>query len=133
MKLRADWEKRISSNLTPQRFPPPARFRSVQTMAMTGEIGVIETEDRLGRLYDRFSARLYRFALRMARDDSEAKDLVHDAYIRAARDLRRVPEIDYEAMAWLIRVVMNLARDRHRRAMVRDAFAFATRRESHDP
>jgi len=102
-------------------------------MAMTGEIVVIDTEDRLARLYDRFSARLYRFALRMARDDGEAKDLVHDAYIRAARDLRRVPEIDSEAMAWLIRVVVNLARDRHRRAIVRDAFAFATRREPHDP
>jgi hypothetical protein len=41
-------------------------------MAMAGEIVVIDTEDCLARLYDRFSARLYRFALRMARDESEA-------------------------------------------------------------
>jgi len=102
-------------------------------MAMAGEIVVIDTEDRLARLYDRFSARLYRFALRMARDDGEAKDLVHDAYIRAARDLRRVPEIDYEAMAWLVRVVVNLARDRHRRRMVRETFALAFRQPSNDP
>jgi RNA polymerase sigma-70 factor, ECF subfamily len=102
-------------------------------MAIANEIVVVESENRLASLYDRFSARLYRFALRMARDDGEAKDLVHDAYIRAARNLRRVPESDHEAMAWLLRVVVNLARDRHRRAVVREAFAFAARREPHDP
>jgi RNA polymerase sigma-70 factor, ECF subfamily len=90
--------------------------------------------ERLEKLYDRFSGRLFRFALRLSRDDGEARDYVHDAYVRAARDLRRVPENDSGAMAWLIRVVVNLARDRYRRALVRNAFArLAVRRERHDP
>ena len=91
-------------------------------------------EERLEQLYDRFSARLFRFALRVSRDDGEARDYVHDAYLRAARDIGRVPQADSEAMAWLIRVVVNLARDRYRRTLVRDAFArLAMRRETHDP
>jgi RNA polymerase sigma-70 factor (ECF subfamily) len=102
-------------------------------MAIASEIVVVDTEDRLARIYDRFSARLFRFALRMASDDGEAKDLVHDAYVRAARDLKRVPESDGEAMAWLLRVVVNLARDRHRRRVVRETFALAFRQPSNDP
>jgi RNA polymerase sigma-70 factor (ECF subfamily) len=102
-------------------------------MTIAGETVAAGDENRLGRLYDRFGARLYRFALRVAGHDGEAKDLVHDAYIRAARDLRRVPEADDQAMAWLLRVIVNLARDRHRRAVVRAAFASVVRRQSHDP
>jgi RNA polymerase sigma-70 factor (ECF subfamily) len=103
-------------------------------MTIAGDAAIPGGEGRLEQLYDRFSARLFRFALRLSRDDAEARDYVHDAYVRAARDLRRVPLADSEAMAWLIRVVVNLARDRYRRAVVRDAFARLTmRRETHDP
>jgi RNA polymerase sigma-70 factor (ECF subfamily) len=102
-------------------------------MAIAGELETMADDDRLARLYDRYSARLFRFALRVARDDAEAKDFVHDAFLRAARDLRRVPDDDAAAMPWLIRVVVNLARDRHRRVRVREAFARIWRAESHDP
>lgn len=101
---------------------------------MAGELGTTAADDdRLARLYDRYSARLFRFALRVARDDAEAKDFVHDAFLRAARDLSRIPAEDDAAMPWLIRVVVNLARDRHRRVRVREAFARLWRAESHDP
>lgn len=103
-------------------------------MAIAGDAVIPGGGERLEELYDRFSARLFRFALRVSRDDGEARDYVHDAYMRAARDIRRVPEADNEALAWLIRVVVNLARDRYRRTLVRDAFARLTmRRETHDP
>lgn len=102
-------------------------------MAIAGVIAIAGDDDILARLYDRFSARLFRFALRMASDEGEAKDLVHDAYLRVARDLKRVPESDAEAMAWLLRVVVNLARDRHRRRVVRETFALAFRQPSNDP
>src|ERR1700682_2339427 len=117
-----------------QHFAPLARFRSVETMTLAGDMTAAGGgEERLEQLYDRFSARLFRFALRVSRDDGEARDYVHDAYMRAARDMRRVPQADNEAMAWLIRVVVNLARDRYRRTLIRDAFAgLAMRRETHD-
>jgi RNA polymerase sigma-70 factor (ECF subfamily) len=103
-------------------------------MAITaGEATDTRDDDaRLAELYDRFSPRLYRFALRVSREDAEAKDLVHDAYLRAARDLSRVPDGE-EALPWLMRVVVNLVRDRHRRNLVRQAFARLTRRAWHDP
>ena len=111
-----------------------ARLPNVQTMVMTaGQATETRDDDaRLADLYDRYSARLYRFALRVSRQDAEAKDLVHDAFMRAARDLRRVPEGD-GALAWLLRVIVNLVRDRHRRTLVREAFARLTGRASHDP
>jgi tetratricopeptide (TPR) repeat protein len=46
--------------------------------------------ERLAELFDRHQARLYRFALRLSGSDDEAKDLVQDAFVRAAR--ARVPE-----------------------------------------
>ncbi|HEY6139427.1 MAG TPA: sigma factor, partial [Thermoanaerobaculia bacterium] len=69
--------------------------------------------ERLAELFDRHQARLYRFALRLSGSDDEAKDLVQDAFVRAAR--ARVPEDDEAALRWLVRVVTNLARDRWRR------------------
>jgi len=87
--------------------------------------------ERLAVLFELHQMRLYRFALRLARDDEEAKDLVQDAFIRAAS--ARVPEDDKAAEAWLVRVVVNLARDRWRRSRVRDAFRQSIRSESHDP
>ena len=94
---------------------------------------VTDGDDRLAELYDRCSQRLFRFALRVSGDDGEAKDLVHDAFVRAAGDLGRVPQQDEQAMAWLIRVVVNLSRDRHRRRVVRETFARLLRPQHHDP
>ena len=102
-------------------------------MTLAGDEAVTETSpnDRLAALYDRHHARLYRFALRLSRDDEEAKDLLQEAFIRAAS--ARVPSDDASAGAWLVRVVLNLARDRWRRRRLRRAFAYLTGPESHDP
>ena len=84
-----------------------------------------DPRDRLGRLFDRHHLRLYRFALRMTRGNDEALDLVQEAFVRAARDHRRLPDDDTRAGAWLVRVIVNLLHDRHRRARVREAFRIA--------
>jgi RNA polymerase sigma-70 factor (ECF subfamily) len=102
----------------------------VNSLVVTAEEPLLAPEqpgERLGRLFDRHHLRLYRFALRMTRGDDEALDLVQDAFVRAARDQRRLPEDDAEAGAWLVRVVVNLLHDRYRRQQVRSAFRMAHR------
>jgi DNA-directed RNA polymerase specialized sigma24 family protein len=57
-------------------------------MTIAAGAAIPDDGKRLEELYDRFSARLFRFALRVSRDDGEARDYVHDAYMRAALLLR---------------------------------------------
>jgi RNA polymerase sigma-70 factor (ECF subfamily) len=117
-----------------QRKRGLARFRNVQAMSAAVEDVApvtVDPQERLEGLFERHHIRLYRFALRLSRNDDHAKDLVQDAFVRAARS--RVPEEDDAAAAWLIRVVVNLARDRYRRELVREAFRRITGRDSHDP
>jgi RNA polymerase sigma-70 factor (ECF subfamily) len=102
-------------------------------MILAVELPALRNDEWLAQLYDACSGRLYRFALRISRDDAEAKDLVHDAFVRVARNVGRVPDDDPAALAWLMRTVVNLARDRHRRKVVREAFARVLGRETHDP
>ncbi|HEX7151194.1 MAG TPA: RNA polymerase sigma factor [Thermoanaerobaculia bacterium] len=89
--------------------------------------------DRLARLYDLQHRRLYRLALRLARDEQEAQDLVQEAFLRAARQPGRIPPGDEQAGAWLVRIVVNLTKDRHRRHVVRDTFRRLFVREQPDP
>lgn len=75
--------------------------------------------DRLGELFDAHQARLYSLALRMARDPEEARDLLQETFLRAARRPGSIPHRDRAAEAWLTRVLVNLCRDRWRRLKVR--------------
>jgi RNA polymerase sigma-70 factor (ECF subfamily) len=75
--------------------------------------------DRLGELFDLHQARLYRLALRMSRDPDEARDLLQETFLRAARRPRSIPAGEAAAEAWLVRVLVNLCRDRWRRLKVR--------------
>jgi RNA polymerase sigma-70 factor (ECF subfamily) len=86
------------------------------------------TTERLGTLFDACHGRLYRLARRLVSDPEEARDLVQEAFLRAARRLHSLPADDPGAEAWLTRVVVNLCRDRHRRLAVRrrDARHLAT-------
>ncbi len=74
---------------------------------------------RLGILFDLHRDRLFRLALRLVGDRQEAEDLSQEAFLRAARSLERVPAEDSGAEAWLVRTLVNLCRDRHRRRKVR--------------
>lgn len=85
------------------------------------ENGVVATEsDRLETLFDSHYRRLYLLARRLSRDPEESRDLVQDAFLRAARSPRSIPEGTVQAEAWLVQVLVNLCRDRQRRKRVRD-------------
>jgi RNA polymerase sigma factor (sigma-70 family) len=75
--------------------------------------------ERLGRLFDAHHARLFRLARRMAADPEEAHDLVQETFLRAARQPAAVPPGEPAGEAWLVRVLVNLCRDRFRRLAVR--------------
>lgn len=77
------------------------------------------TTERIGDLFDRYHPRLYALARRLSSDAEEARDLVQDTFLRAARRPESVPPDDRRAEAWLVRVLVNLCRDRYRRLAVR--------------
>ncbi len=79
-----------------------------------------DTADRLGRLFDAHRERLFRLACRLCRDREEARDLVQEAFVRAARSVRSLPSEASGEEAWLVRTLVNLCRDRHRRVAVRE-------------
>jgi len=75
--------------------------------------------ERLGELFDAHFERLDRLARRLAPDRESARDLVQETFLRAARRPERVPGDEGGAEAWLVRVLVNLGRDRARRVDVR--------------
>jgi RNA polymerase sigma-70 factor (ECF subfamily) len=75
--------------------------------------------ERLGALFDAHQARLYGLAMRMSRDPEEARDLLQETFLRAARRAGSIPAHDKAAQAWLVQVLVNLCRDRWRRLKVR--------------
>ncbi|MDX1631115.1 MAG: sigma-70 family RNA polymerase sigma factor [Thermoanaerobaculia bacterium] len=96
--------------------------------------GTAETQqERLGRLFDRNHQRLYRLALRMTSDPEEARDLVQEAFLRAAGKPDRVPDDVEGGGRWLVRVVVNLCRDRYRRRGVRRSFRERHAEEAPEP
>ncbi len=88
-------------------------------VARRASAGRVEATDRLATLFDAHHDALYRLARRMASDAEEARDLVQEAFLRAARRPASVPPDDAGARSWLMRVVVNLCRDRRRRLAVR--------------
>ncbi len=79
--------------------------------------------ERLAGLFDRHHQRLYRLARRLCLDDEEAADLVQETFLRAARNPRSLPAAEPDGEAWLVRVLVNLAKDRFRRRHVRERAA----------
>jgi RNA polymerase sigma-70 factor (ECF subfamily) len=75
--------------------------------------------ERLAGLFDAHHERLFRLACRLSSDREEARDLVQEAFLRAARRPAAVPEGEQPGEAWLVRTLVNLCRDRYRRLGVR--------------
>jgi RNA polymerase sigma-70 factor (ECF subfamily) len=88
--------------------------------------------ERLGRLFDAHQERLFRLARRLAADAEESRDLVQEAFLRAARNPGSVPDGDQPGEAWLVRTLVNLCRDRHRRLDVRTRVHSAMRKSEQD-
>jgi len=99
-------------------------------------IGATRTDrdprERIGELFDRHHARLLRLASRMAWGQDEALDLVQETFLRAAKRPGAVPEDDDGAEAWLVRVLVNICRDRYRRQRVRSAYETTADARMHD-
>lgn len=76
------------------------------------------SDELLAGLFNRHQERLYRLAVRMSGDAEAARDLVQETFLRAARR-RALPAEEPAREAWLVRVLVNLCRDRWRRRRVR--------------
>jgi RNA polymerase sigma-70 factor (ECF subfamily) len=89
---------------------------------MTGEAAIAPTAsvrpadagERLGSLFDTHHERLYRLARRLSRNADDARDLVQETFLRAARSPGSVPPGAPHEEAWLVRVLINICRDRWR-------------------
>ena len=96
---------------------------------MTGEAVALPTkaanaaaetaECRIARLFDAHHQRLYRLARRMAPTTDDARDLVQETFLRATRSPGSVPEGAQPEEAWLVRVLVNVCRDRWRKRTTR--------------
>ena len=96
---------------------------------MTGEAVALPTkaanaaaqtaESRIARLFDVHHQRLYRLARRMAATAEDARDLVQETFLRAARSPHSVPEGARCEEAWLVRVLVNVCRDGWRKRATR--------------
>jgi RNA polymerase sigma-70 factor (ECF subfamily) len=85
--------------------------------------------ERLAGLFDTHHERLFRLACRLSSDREEARDLVQEAFLRAARQPGSVPDGDQPGEAWLVRTLVNLCRDRWRRLEVRSRVHAAMKKE----
>jgi RNA polymerase sigma-70 factor (ECF subfamily) len=75
--------------------------------------------DRLSSLFDAHHDRLYRLARRLAPSVDDARDLVQETFLRAARSRRSIPAGPAGEEAWLVRVLINVRRDQWRKTAVR--------------
>jgi RNA polymerase sigma-70 factor (ECF subfamily) len=74
---------------------------------------------RVAALFDAHHQRLFRLARRLAASGEDARDLVQETFLRAARAPASVPEGPSHEEAWLVRVLINICRDRWRQVAVR--------------
>jgi RNA polymerase sigma-70 factor (ECF subfamily) len=101
-----------------QRFTLIKRIQVMSATPMTAVAAIATVDDRCDRiavLFDAHQHALYRLARRLASDADAAGDLVHDTFLRAARNLGRVPDGLAAEEAWLVRVLINIRRDQWRR------------------
>ena len=75
---------------------------------------------RLGELFDAHHQRLYRLARRLSQSPDEARDLVQETFLHAARTPDSIPAGVSHEEAWLVRVLVNIVRDKWRRTAVRN-------------
>ncbi len=74
---------------------------------------------RVGALFDLHHQRLFKLARRLSRCTEDAHDLVQETFLRAARSPRSIPAGVSNEEAWLVRVLINICRDRWRQSAVR--------------
>src|SRR5688572_13110019 len=92
-----------------------------QAIAMPAAIGRGDDDPgaRLGALFDLHHQRLYRLARRLSRGGDDARDLVQETFLRAAKSPHSIPDGRASEEAWLVRILINICRDRWRWSAVR--------------
>src|SRR5947207_1572891 len=116
-----------------------AVYRAVIAEA-TSDVPIAEASpsdpaERLGALFDAHHQRLYRLACRLSGNAEDARDLVQETFLRVARAPGSVPTGSSSEEAWLVRVLVNICRDRWRQTKARkrlDPLADAAPRASSD-
>jgi RNA polymerase sigma-70 factor, ECF subfamily len=73
----------------------------------------------LAELYDRYAPVALGMALKIVRDQNEAEDVVHDAFIAIVERADQYRPERGSVIAWLVTTVRNLALDRARRRIRR--------------
>lgn len=73
----------------------------------------------LGELYDRYAALTLGLALKIVREQGEAEDVVHDAFIAIVERADQFHPERGSVVAWLVTTVRNLSLDRARRRVRR--------------
>lgn len=87
------------------------------------------SEEAIGWLFERYHARVYRYALAKLGDSHEAEDVAGDAFTTVVAKISRFRWRGAGFEAWLFRIAANLIVDRRRRAS-RDADALIDRSDS---
>lgn len=77
-----------------------------------------EVAARVGLLFDLHHQRLFKLARRLSRCSEDARDLVQETFLRAARAPGSIPAGAPHEEAWLVRVLINICRDRWRQNAV---------------
>jgi len=85
-----------------------------------GEIAELVRRAKIGDpkafdlMVDHYTPNLYRVVRRLASDQGEAEEIVQEAWLRAWRAFSRYKD-DRPLINWLIRIAVNVARDRWRK------------------
>lgn len=99
--------------------PPPNRAeRDADDASVMARIREGD-ESALAVLYDRYSTLALGMALKIVRDQNEAEDVVHDAFIALVERVDQFRADRGSLVAWLVTMVRNLALDRARRRVRR--------------
>jgi RNA polymerase sigma-70 factor (ECF subfamily) len=91
--------------------------------AMTRALPLIRrgtADDRIAELFDDHHGRLFRLARRLTSNRDDALDLVQETFLRVSRRPSAIPIGSADEEAWLVRILINLQRDRWRRSVVRE-------------
>src|SRR5262249_12976311 len=76
------------------------------------------------RVYGAYRARLYSFLLRLTRDETLARDLLQETWLRLAANARRLPAT-VEPGPWLFTVARNLFLSQRRFAIIEEKLRIA--------
>src|SRR5437762_14238824 len=79
----------------------------------------MSSPDFLARLYDDHAQALFAFLLNLTRDETDAKDLLQDLFVKLAKHPGSLEGV-HDERAFLIRLVHNLAIDLMRRRGARE-------------